>query len=130
MKSVRYHYSGFVLARKGRQPELSGWSLSSTEVSSAVLRRLLQRQASSDSAALRCVLRAATALPSLSLAAVLSSTTAVVCCYCYPAQAFDRFQKRLQVDPGDYSLVPDRLLRKPDEQHATVYIAAIALIVF
>ena len=25
MKSLGYHNSGFVLARKGRQPELSGW---------------------------------------------------------------------------------------------------------
>ena len=63
MKSVRYHYSGFVLARKGRQPELSGWSSSR----SAVLRHCSVGAAAPLRCAVRCHLY-------VSLAAAVLST--------------------------------------------------------
>ena len=86
MKSLGYHNSGFVLARKGRQPELSGWYI--VRCSS---RRRRRRH-------LYLTAAAAAAAARLSNS---SSSTAMV--YSYPAQALNRFQKRLQVDPGDYS---------------------------
>ena len=95
MKSLGYHNSGFVLARKGRQPELSGWYIVRCSRRRRHRRRRRQNTAPSLSNSSR---RGADAAARLSNS---SSSTAMV--YSYPAQALNRFQKRLQVDPGDYS---------------------------